>query len=303
MPSNTGHLVDRLVGLITSGRHKGYLLQSAHLHFTASDFPFLMGTLHGFVALFFGLQIITHAMGFSVGGFFQSCTSLLPDHSFNGVDFPPQNSDIPFEVNAIAGEGESIIVSLGSRSSAAPPFRGFMVDVRKSEIDPANGSFVEFGPGSTGLTCNGIQDSAVTQNSNIPKTFVQVKWQAQENGSSSFFLRATFVQDFVTFWSPVNVTIQTPASTTKPSTTTLTSKPSTEKTSTEQPSTEQTSTTLGTNQDPKKLIFALSISSLAPASLNNLTIQTAIEKAIRALINETMGSGDLSYMVLTFKIK
>ncbi|XP_056460185.1 putative ferric-chelate reductase 1 isoform X5 [Gadus chalcogrammus] len=254
MPSNTGHLVDRLVGLITSGRHKGYLLQSAHLHFTASDFP-------------------------------------------------PQNSDIPFEVNAIAGEGESIIVSLGSRSSAAPPFRGFMVDVRKSEIDPANGSFVEFGPGSTGLTCNGIQDSAVTQNSNIPKTFVQVKWQAQENGSSSFFLRATFVQDFVTFWSPVNVTIQTPASTTKPSTTTLTSKPSTEKTSTEQPSTEQTSTTLGTNQDPKKLIFALSISSLAPASLNNLTIQTAIEKAIRALINETMGSGDLSYMVLTFKIK
>ena len=74
-----------------------------------SGFPFLMGTLHGFVGLLFGLQIVTHAMGFSSGGFVQSCTSLLPDHSFNGVDFPPQNSDIPFEVNAIAGEGESII--------------------------------------------------------------------------------------------------------------------------------------------------------------------------------------------------
>ncbi|CAL8269084.1 unnamed protein product [Arctogadus glacialis] len=102
---------------------------------------------------------------------------------------PSPNSDIPFEVNAIAGERESIIVSLGSRSSAARPFTGFMVDVRKSEIDPAKGSFVEFGTASTGLTCNGIQDSAVTQNSNAPKTFVQVKWQAQENGSSSFFLR------------------------------------------------------------------------------------------------------------------
>ena len=55
--------------------------------------------------------------------------------------------------------------------------------------------------------------------------------------------RATFVQDFITFWNPVNVTIQTPATITKPSTTTLTSKPSTEKTSTKQPSTEQTSTT------------------------------------------------------------
>ncbi|XP_056460182.1 mucin-2-like isoform X2 [Gadus chalcogrammus] len=468
-----------------------------------SGFPFLMGTLHGFVGLFFGLQIVTLAMGFSSGGFVQSCTSLLPDHS----DFTPQNSDIPFEVNAIAGEGESIIVSLGIRVSPGPipPFTGFMVDVRKSEIDPAKGSFVEFGPGSTGLTCNGIQDSAVTQNSNNPKTFVQVKWQAQENGSSSFFVRATFVQDFKTFWSPVIVTIQTPASTTQPPTTTLTSKPSTEQpstdqpnteqpttqqtiteqptteqtsteqpsteqpsteqpstnqqsteqptteqtiteqptteqtsteqpsteqpsteqpstnqqsteqptteqtiteqptteqtsteqpsteqpstnqqsteqptteqtiteqptteqTSTEQPSTEQPSTeqpstnqqsteqptteqtiteqpsteqpsteqpstelpstnqqsteqptteqtiteqpsteqTSTTNPNPKKLIFALSISSLAPASLNNLTIQTAIEKAIRALINETMGSGDLSYMVLTFKIK
>ncbi|CAL8387707.1 unnamed protein product, partial [Gadus morhua 'NCC'] len=235
--------------------------------------------------------------------------------------FPPQNSDIPFEVNAIAGEGESIIVSLRIRVSPGPipPFTGFMVDVRKSEIDPAKGSFVEFGTGSTGLTCNGIQDSAVTQDSNIPKTFVQVKWQAQENGSSSFFLRATFVQNFTTFWSPVNVPIQTPASTTQPPTTTLTSKPSTEQPSSPPtPASEvrlcgrrsgskgktrgnqaseslQTSPRRPTNSlDPQKLINALSISSLAPASLNNLTIQTAIEKAIRALINETTGS-DLSY--------
>ncbi|XP_056460047.1 salivary glue protein Sgs-3-like isoform X2 [Gadus chalcogrammus] len=211
-----------------------------------------MGTLHGFVGLFFGLQIVTLAMGFSSGGFVQSCTSLLPDHSFNGVDFPPQNSDIPFEVNAIAGEGESIIVSLGIRVSPGPipPFTGFMVDVRKSEIDPAKGSFVELGPRSTGLTCNGIQDSAVTQNSNIPKTFVQVKWQAQENGSSSFFVRATFVQDFTTFWSPVNVTIQTPASTTQPPTTTLTSKPSTEQPSTDQPNTEQPTTQQTITEQP-----------------------------------------------------
>ncbi|XP_030228611.1 protein transport protein SEC24 isoform X2 [Gadus morhua] len=370
-----------------------------------------MGTLHGFVGLLFGLQIVTHAMGFSSGGFFQSCASLLPNHTFDGEVFLPQNSEQPFEVIAIAGEGESIMVSLGIRVSPGPipPFTGFMVDVRKSEIDPAKGSFVEFGQGSTGLTCNGIQDSAVTQDSNVPKTFVQVKWQAQENGSSSFFLRATFVQNFTTFWSPVNVPIQTPASTTQPPTTTLTSKPSTEQpstdqpnteqpttqqtiteqptteqTSTEQPSTEQPSTdqpnteqpttqqtiteqptaeqtiteqpsteqpsteqpstelpstnqqsteqptteqtrteqpsteqpstelpstnqpsteqTSTTNPNPQKLIFALSISSLAPASLNNLTIQTAIEKAIRALINETTGS-DLSYKVLTFKIK
>ncbi|XP_059923435.1 uncharacterized protein LOC132469461 isoform X6 [Gadus macrocephalus] len=188
-------------------------------------FPFLMGTLQGFVGLLFGLQIVTHAMGYSSGGFVESCTSLLPDHTFSGVDFFPQSGAPPYKVNAIAGEGESIIVSLGGTSPDARRFTGFMVDVRKSENVPAMGSFVEFGPGSTGLTCNGIQDSAVTQNSNVPKTFVQVKWQAQENGSSSFFLRATFVDKFTIFWSPVDVTIQTPATTT-PSTTTLTSEQS-----------------------------------------------------------------------------
>ncbi|CAL8395766.1 unnamed protein product [Boreogadus saida] len=201
-----------------------------------------MGTLHGFVGLLFGLQIVRHAMGFSSGAPVQSCASLLPVHKFFGIDFPPQNSEQPFEVNAIAGEGESIIVTLGSRSSAAQPFRGFMVDVRKSEIDPANGSFVEFG-NSTGLTCNGIQDSAVTQKSNIPKTFVQVKWQAQENGSSSLFLRATFVQNATTFWRPVNVSIQTRNSTTQPlTTTTIAGQTSTEQPTTELPSTDQSST-------------------------------------------------------------
>ncbi|XP_056460320.1 uncharacterized protein LOC130393639 isoform X4 [Gadus chalcogrammus] len=184
-----------------------------------------MGTLQGFVGLLCGLQIVTHAMGFSSGGFVESCTSLLPDHSFGGVDISPQSGAPPYKVNAIAGEGESIIVRLGSTSPDARRFTGFMVDVRKSENVPAKGSFVEFGPGSTGLKCDGIQDSAVTQKSNVQKTFVQVKWQAQENGSSSFFLRATFVDNFSMFWSPVNVTIQTPATTT-PSTTTLTSEQS-----------------------------------------------------------------------------
>ena len=74
-----------------------------------SGFPFLMGTLHGFVGLLFGLQIVTHAMGFSSGGFVESCTSLLPDHSFSGVDFSPQSGELPYKVNAIAGEGESIM--------------------------------------------------------------------------------------------------------------------------------------------------------------------------------------------------
>ena len=64
-----------------------------------------MGTLHGFVRLLFGLQIVTHAMGFSSGGFTQSCSSLLPHHG----SFSPQNTTQPFEINATAGEGGSII--------------------------------------------------------------------------------------------------------------------------------------------------------------------------------------------------
>ena len=52
---------------------------------------------------------------------------------------------------------------LGGTSPDAPRFTGFMVDVRKSENVPAMGSFVEFGPGSTGLTCNGIQVSCYYQ--------------------------------------------------------------------------------------------------------------------------------------------
>ncbi|CAL8295056.1 unnamed protein product [Boreogadus saida] len=208
-----------------------------------------MGTLQGFVGLLFGLQIVTHAMGFSSGGFDQSCTSLLPDHSFNGVGFSPQSGEPPYKVNATAGEGESIIVSLGGTSPDARRFTGFMVDVWKSENVPARGSFVEFGHGSTGLTCNGIQDSAVTQNSNIPKLFVKFKWQAQENGSSSFFLRATFVDKFTVFWRPVKVTIQTPATTT-PSTTTLTSEQSTEQPTTEQQTTELPSTDQPSTEQP-----------------------------------------------------
>ncbi|XP_056460318.1 uncharacterized protein LOC130393639 isoform X2 [Gadus chalcogrammus] len=227
-----------------------------------------MGTLQGFVGLLCGLQIVTHAMGFSSGGFVESCTSLLPDHSFGGVDISPQSGAPPYKVNAIAGEGESIIVRLGSTSPDARRFTGFMVDVRKSENVPAKGSFVEFGPGSTGLKCDGIQDSAVTQKSNVQKTFVQVKWQAQENGSSSFFLRATFVDNFSMFWSPVNVTIQTPATTT-PSTTTLTSEQSTEQPTTEQPTTEQQTTELPNTDQP---------STEQPTTGQTITEQTSTDQ-------------------------
>ena len=69
-----------------------------------------MGSLHGFVRLLFGLQIVTPAMGFSSGGFTQSCSSLLPQHKgFDGVSFSPLYTDPPFAINVIAGEGDSII--------------------------------------------------------------------------------------------------------------------------------------------------------------------------------------------------
>ena len=45
-------------------------------------------------------------------------------------------------------------------SADAPPFRGFMAEVWKSESELALGRFVEFGPGSAGLACNGITVSA-----------------------------------------------------------------------------------------------------------------------------------------------
>ncbi|XP_059922992.1 uncharacterized protein LOC132469111 isoform X5 [Gadus macrocephalus] len=56
-----------------------------------------------------------------------------------------------------------------------------------------------------------------------------------------------------------------------------------------------------TPPDPLKLIFALSVSFLAPASYSNSTIQAAVEQAIRALL-ETTGI-DLSYKVLKIQIK
>ncbi|XP_051803653.1 putative ferric-chelate reductase 1 isoform X2 [Acanthochromis polyacanthus] len=174
-----------------------------------------------------GLDIITKVHGFANGNFPQSCDSLSPQHASGGTNFPAQTSAAPFRVDfESSNPADPITVVL--RSTGSTKFKGFMMEAREAALaGRLIGSFIPLDGSTTRLLmCNGSAGSAVSQSNNQRKSLLKFNWTAPEINQDIIF-RATFVQDFATFWENVTATFRLPTTTPAPSTTTTTPAPST----------------------------------------------------------------------------
>ncbi|XP_066500948.1 uncharacterized protein [Hoplias malabaricus] len=148
--------------------------------------------------IFLGGATLQFVKCFSDGDFDafpEICQTMAVDHS----DSLPQTSVNPYTVSpdnvSVSDVGNTITVTLsGTRS-----FRGFMLEARETDRGPPVGVFSLIDSTLSRLQmCNGNDGKAVTQNTNRDKNIVRAIWTAPNPGL--YFFRATFVENFNTFW-------------------------------------------------------------------------------------------------------
>ncbi|XP_036435647.1 cell wall protein DAN4-like [Colossoma macropomum] len=149
------------------------------------------------------------------------CQSMAVDHDGLSNQDPASN---PFTVDPdyidVTVLGTVVNVSL-TANSVGRPFRGFMLEARETNDGPPVGVFSLLDSAISRLqSCNGTAGRAVTQTANQDKTEVRVLWSAPNTGR--YFFRATFVENFETFWARKDIS---PPTTTTTSTTTTSSTP------------------------------------------------------------------------------
>ncbi|XP_061594123.1 putative ferric-chelate reductase 1 isoform X2 [Cololabis saira] len=216
-----------------------------------------------------GLNIISKLHGYSHGGVPESCKSMLPDHRRRDNPVLPQTSDPPFEVTYEHGSSNKYPVKVTLKSIGSTQFRGFMLEAREASLNgdgPAVGKFTLDDPSiSQLLRCNELEGSAVSHTSNHGKTTVTVFW-TPVGEEQDIILRATFLENFSTFWEPVTINVTSLPSTSQPATSASTSEPTTLQ-STSQPTTSASTsepTTLQSTSQP-----ATSASTSEPTTLQS----------------------------------
>ncbi|KAM4606570.1 putative ferric-chelate reductase 1 [Polymixia lowei] len=139
---------------------------------------------------------------YSSGQVTASCDDLRPHHPGSS----PQTNPAPFTVTAdrrIYKNGDEITVRL--QTSGSTPFIGFMLQAREVGGSIPLGSFsLTTGGMAQLLTCNQAPNSAVSHTSDSPKTMIQGTWTAAASEDPKpIEFRASFVQNFRTFWVEV----------------------------------------------------------------------------------------------------
>ncbi|XP_077964147.1 uncharacterized protein LOC144383040 isoform X2 [Gasterosteus aculeatus] len=162
-----------------------------------------------------GLNIISMVYGYMSGYFPEACGSMLPLHGA-----APQTSKPPYEVSYQQGHvRDPITVCLSSQPGK--DFIGFMLKAlyTSKEGGPPLGKFTLLDSGLDQLlTCSGSGgDSAVSHKNKRGKTQICVNWTAPQDEGVRTTFRATFVENFMTFWTKVD-TILIPPTTPIPST-------------------------------------------------------------------------------------
>ncbi|KAK7888924.1 hypothetical protein WMY93_024484 [Mugilogobius chulae] len=130
-----------------------------------------------------------------------------------------QKEPLPFEVVPIKYGQDLVTVTLKSKDSR--PFAGFMLEAR-TNTNQTVGKFLISDPSQFHLlNCSGVQGSAVSQATNNDKRMIEVNWTSEGGDVQGVIFRATFVQEYSTFWDPVdfNVSIPPPEPTATPGTT------------------------------------------------------------------------------------
>nr|XP_015210525.1 PREDICTED: ferric-chelate reductase 1 [Lepisosteus oculatus] len=154
--------------------------------------------------LFFILLVCKSAvlgvMGYGNGAVTSACSNMVPNHGGSN-----QTVTSPYSVTRSQNsykEGDSITVTLQANSNS---FKGFLLEARETggSSNPV-GTFTVAGADSKGLSCNGIQNSAVTQTTSSSKSTISATWKAPTSGNlKEIEFRATFVQSKNVFWVAV----------------------------------------------------------------------------------------------------
>ncbi|GCB74185.1 hypothetical protein scyTo_0003272 [Scyliorhinus torazame] len=179
----------------------------------------------GFLTVTFPVYISGYSRG-NVGGF---CDTMLPNHNTN----TKQTTDAPYQIITSISSfnpGDTIQVTL--RGTTGNNFKGFLLEARAAEpsspVTPL-GAFQTTTSNTQLLNCiiGGMtyMASAVSHTSGSQKSEIVVNWIAPDTGNIEF--RATFVQAFATFWTPVMSQIIKRSATTSNNSNTVTSVSST----------------------------------------------------------------------------
>ncbi|MBN3321596.1 FRRS1 reductase, partial [Atractosteus spatula] len=155
-------------------------------------------------SLFFILLVCKSAvlgvMGYGNGAVTSACSNMIPNHGSTGQTVTSLYS-VTTSQNSYK-EGDSITVTLQANSNS---FKGFLLEARETggSSNPV-GTFTVAGADSKGLSCNGIQNSAVTQTTSSSKSTISATWKAPTSGSlKDIEFRATFVTSKSVFWVAV----------------------------------------------------------------------------------------------------
>ncbi|XP_038649880.1 putative ferric-chelate reductase 1 isoform X2 [Scyliorhinus canicula] len=158
-----------------------------------------------FVLVFLIATFPVYISGYASGNVGGSCDSMLPDHTPN----TKQTTDAPYQIITSSSSfkpRDTIQVTL--RGTTGNNFRGFLLEARAagpSSPGTPLGTFQTTTSDTQLLNCvisgETYMASAVSHNSGSQKLEIVVNWIAPDTGNIEF--RATFVQSFTTFWTPV----------------------------------------------------------------------------------------------------
>ncbi|XP_030580571.1 putative ferric-chelate reductase 1 [Archocentrus centrarchus] len=139
--------------------------------------------------------------GFPSGLVTDSCGDMRPRHS----GATPQTAPSPFTVTTGQRSyslGEDVKVEL--LGPASTPFTGFLLEAREVGSQTPVGSFAIPAGGAQILTCSQNPNSAVSHSSGFTSSYIQVTWRSEPSRDmKSIQFRASFVQNFRTFWVDV----------------------------------------------------------------------------------------------------
>ncbi|KAK5859413.1 hypothetical protein PBY51_020968 [Eleginops maclovinus] len=141
------------------------------------------------------------------GSVLPACGNMLPEHP----PFTPATSSPPYTVSvdsAAYKPGGLLIVTVEVKNSSTY-FEGFLLQARSrgsNAVLVPVGWFTNINSSMfTSLSCSNLQNSAVSQASNVKKKKVQLTWEAPSNSNyGDIYFSATLVQDYTTFWVQLN---------------------------------------------------------------------------------------------------
>ncbi|XP_061096392.1 putative ferric-chelate reductase 1 isoform X2 [Conger conger] len=126
---------------------------------------------------------------------------MKPRHTGTTDQSTPSPYNITSDRNSYI-TGDEITVTLQTSST---PFRGFMLQAREVGGSGPVGSFSITDEQAQLLLCNALPNSAVTHTSKSLKYNITAIWRAPTSGRlKDIEFRATFVQNFSTYWLQVN---------------------------------------------------------------------------------------------------